>query len=234
MGNSIPTMTASPVIELTDVSKTYYLGDEPVYALKNLTLTIKEQEYLGIVGSSGCGKSTLMYLMGLLETPTSGRLILNQRDVSRLPDDQLSRVRNQTVGFIFQAFNLINKYTVLENVLLPARYCKIKLDFNPQQRALELLEKFGISHRQRFFPNKISGGEQQRTAIARALIMHPKIILADEPTGNLDTKNGDEIMNLLESLGREFGTTIVVVTHEPDVARRTHRQIHMRDGQIIT
>lgn len=172
-------------------------------------------------------------LLASLETPSSGIIILDGHKIHQLSDQELSRLRNRYVGFVFQSFNLINKFTVLENIILPAKYSKVKLDFDPHKRALELLEKFGILDRKHFFPNKISGGEQQRVAIARALIMHPKIILADEPTGNLDSKTGIEILKILEGLNQELDTTVIIVTHEKEVARRTRRQIHMQDGQII-
>jgi putative ABC transport system ATP-binding protein len=220
------------MIRLENVFKTYLLGEEQVHAVENVSLTIKEKEYVSILGSSGSGKSTLMYLIGLLEKPTSGKIVLDGKDVSKLADNSLSTFRNHHIGFVFQSFNLINRFTVLENVLLPVKYAKERLSYNPQERALELLKKFGIHKRRNFFPNKISGGQQQRVAIARALIMKPKIILADEPTGNLDTKTGDEILDLLESLNKEMGVTVVLVTHEKDVAERTKRRIYMRDGQI--
>src|SRR3990172_2362156 len=206
------------MIELHHVSKTYYLGDTRVKAVDDISLTIKDKELVGILGASGSGKSTLMYLVGLVETPTHGQIILDGPDVSRLSDQQLSAIRNQTVGFVFQQFNLLNKFTVLENVMLPVKYSQTSLDFNPKIRAEELLTKFGIYDRRHFYPNKISGGQQQRVAIARALMMNPKIILADEPTGNLDTKTGDEILDIMESLNKSFGVTVVLVTHEKDVA----------------
>lgn len=223
---------SSPVIKLEKVFKTYYLGDEPIKVIRNVSLKFFQKEYVSILGSSGSGKSTLMYLIGLLETPTKGQIILNQKDISKLSDDQLSVIRNQSIGFVFQQFNLINKFTVLENVLLPTKYCKTKLNFNPQKRALNLLDKFGILNRKDFFPNKISGGQQQRVAIARALIMNPKIILADEPTGNLDSKTGPEILDLIESLHKEFDSTIVMVTHEKAIAKRAQRRIYIKDGQV--
>jgi len=221
------------MIKLSNVCKTYFLGEEKVPAICNINLNIKEKEYVGILGSSGSGKSTLMYLIGLLETPTEGKVILDEKDVSKLSDDKLSHLRNMYIGFVFQSFNLINKYTILENTLLPTKYLKEKLNFDPEKRAEELLKKFGIWERRNFFPNKISGGQQQRAAMARALIMNPKIVLADEPTGNLDSKTGNEIMNLLESLNKDFGVTLIVVTHEPDIAKRTKRQIYMKDGKIV-
>ena len=174
------------MIKLVNVCKSYFLGDEEVKAVCNINLEIKDKDYIGILGTSGSGKSTLMYLIGLLEQPTSGKVILEGKDVSKLSDTDLSKIRNKTVGFVFQQFNLINRFTVLENVLLPTKYSKRDLDFDPIKRADELLTHFGIFDRRNFFPNKISGGQQQRVAIARALIMKPKVILADEPTGNLD------------------------------------------------
>lgn len=221
------------MIKLQNVCKSYFLGEEEVRAVDKISLEVKQKEFISILGSSGSGKSTLMYLIGLLEHPTSGRVFLDERDVSKLSDEELSRIRNQHVGFVFQQFNLINKFTVFENVLLPTRYSKNNLDFNPLTRAEELLNKLGITHRRDFFPNKISGGEQQRVAIARALMMKPKIILADEPTGNLDSKTGDEILDILEDLNKGLGVTLVIVTHEKPVAERTKRKIYIRDGQLV-
>lgn len=221
------------MIKLQDVSKSYFLGDEEVKAVCHVSFDIKAKEYISILGSSGSGKSTLMYLIGLLEQPSMGKIYLEKKDVSKLSDDELSKIRNHYVGFVFQQFNLINKFTVIENVMLPTKYSKDKIDFIPVKRAEELLKKLGISHRRDFFPNKISGGEQQRVAIARSLMMKPKIILADEPTGNLDTKTGDEILDVMEELNKDLGVTVVLVTHEKAVANRTKRQIYIRDGQIV-
>ena len=161
------------MIKLTNVSKTYYLGEEEVKAVDNVSLEIKKGEYVSVLGPSGCGKSTLMYNIGLLDIPTSGKTSIDGQDVSKLTDDQLSKLRNQKIGFVFQSFNLINKFTALENVLLPTKYTKTKLDFNPEKRAEKLLKQFGIWDRRNFFPNKISGGQQQRVAVARSLIMKP-------------------------------------------------------------
>lgn len=220
------------MIQLHHVSKTYWLGDTRVRAVDDISLTIKDKELVGILGASGSGKSTLMYLLGLLETPSRGRITLDGADVSRLNDRQLSASRNRTIGFVFQQFNLLNKFTVLENVLLPVKYYRGRTDFNPRVRAKELLVKFGIYERRHFFPNKISGGQQQRVAIARALILNPKIVLADEPTGNIDTKTGKSILELLKNLNREFNTTVIIVTHDPAVAKITHRQIYIQDGRL--
>ena len=221
------------MIKLENVSKSYFLGDEEVKAVKDISLTIWEKEFIGIMGSSGSGKSTLMHIIGLLETPTGGKVILEGKDVSKLTDDELSKIRNKTVGFVFQSFNLINRFTVMENVLLPAKYSKNGIDFDAEKKAEELLKRFGIHERRDFFPNKISGGQQQRVAMARALIMSPKIILADEPTGNLDSKTGDEIIKILGSLNKDFGVTVILVTHEHDIAAATKRQIYIKDGEIV-
>lgn len=221
------------MIKLQKVSKTYELGEENVGAVKDVSLEIKEKEFVGIMGTSGSGKSTLMHIIGLLEKPTKGKIIINGMDVSELSDDELSKIRNKSIGFVFQSFNLISKFTVLENVLLPTRYSKEPLKYDAVKKAEDLLKKFGIYERKDFFPNKISGGQQQRVAIARALIMDPKIILADEPTGNLDSKTGDEILDILSNLNKEFGVTVILVTHEHDIAAKTKRQIFIRDGMLV-
>ena len=222
-----------PIIELSKVSKTYYLGETKVKAVDNVSLKIMPNEYLSIFGSSGSGKSTLMYLIGLLESATFGKIYLNGQDISRMSDDKLSSLRNQTIGFVFQSFNLLNKLTVLENVMLPAAYLKSKANFDVKAKTMDLLNRFGLKDRQNFYPNKISGGQQQRVAIARALILNPKIILADEPTGNLDSRTGPEILKLIEDLRREFKTTIVMVTHEKDIAKRAQKRVYIKDGRVV-
>lgn len=225
-------MTSS-IISLKDVSKIYKVGGDTIFtALKTINLDIHEGEYAAIVGPSGSGKSTLMHIIGLLDKPTSGQVVIGGRDISKLNDDDTSTLRSEFVGFVFQQFNLINKLTVQENILLPIGYARKKLSFDPVQRAQYLMDRFGILSKKDSFPNRISGGQQQRVAIARALIMNPKLILADEPTGNLDTKTGDEIMKLFEELNKE-GITILLVTHEPDIAERTNRQIKIKDGEVV-
>ena len=221
------------MIKLIDVEKDYEIGEDTAKVLKKINLTIKDGEFASIVGPSGCGKSTMMHILGLLDKPTSGKVLLDDKDVSKLGDDSLSEFRNRYVGFIFQQFNLINKLSVIENVVLPALYSKSKIDFDPYQRAEELLQRFGIIERRDYRPNKISGGQQQRVAIARALIMKPKLILADEPTGNLDSKSGAEILKLLEKLNKDLKVTILIVTHDKEIAAEARRQIKMKDGEII-
>lgn len=222
------------MIRLLDIGKEYKIDNETVFtALKNISLTITRGEFVAIMGPSGSGKSTLMHILGLLDKPTRGRLLIEEKDVSKFNDDQLSTLRNEFIGFVFQQFNLISKLTVLENIILPTIYARKKLDFNPKEKAIYLIKKFGLSGKENSYPNRISGGQQQRVAIARALIMGPKLILADEPTGNLDTKTGKEIMSLFEKLNQEEKLTVVVVTHEANIASYAKRIIKIQDGKIV-
>lgn len=222
------------MIKLSHISKEYKLSGESFFALKDVSFEVKEQEFLAILGPSGSGKSTVMHIMGLLDNPTAGTITINGKDVSKYTDDELSLARNKLIGFVFQQFNLINKLSILENILLPTIYTRNQLSFEPKQRAMELIEKFGLLGKEHSFPNKISGGQQQRVAIARALIMNPKLVLADEPTGNLDTKTGNAILDLLGKLNKDEGVTVVIITHEPDVANRCKRKLYIRDGHLFT
>jgi putative ABC transport system ATP-binding protein len=222
------------MIELVNVCKDYIVGNEKIRILSGISLKVKEKEFVSIMGSSGSGKSTLMHIMGFLDNPTSGNILLDGKDVSELSDDELSKVRSEYVGFVFQQFNLINNLTVLENILLPTIYNRgNKKGIDYRKKAIELMTRFGIAERMNYFPNKISGGQQQRVAIARALIMGPKVIFADEPTGNLDSKNGAEIIRLLAELNKDFGVTIVLVTHEKEIGQIAKRQLFIRDGSLV-
>jgi putative ABC transport system ATP-binding protein len=218
------------VIQAENLTKVYKMGDLEVHALNGLSLKIARGEIIAIMGPSGSGKSTLMNIIGCLDRPTAGEYILDGEPVARLSDDQLATIRNRKVGFVFQSFNLLSRATALANVELPLRYSGVQND--RREKATAALEAVGLADRMHHRPNELSGGQQQRVAIARALVNDPAIILADEPTGNLDTKSGHEIMDLLLNLNREHGTTLIIVTHAPDIAAQCKRAIRIRDGCV--
>jgi putative ABC transport system ATP-binding protein len=218
------------VIKLVDIKRNFKVGSEVVKALQGLSLTIHKNEFVALMGPSGSGKSTLMNLLGCLDTPSSGQYILNGKDVSKLVDNNLAEIRNKEIGFVFQTFNLLPRSTALENVMLPLIYAGFN-KVQRLQRAEEVLEQVNLSDRVKHKPNELSGGQRQRVAIARALVNHPSIILADEPTGNLDSKTSIEIMGVLEVI-HKAGNTIIVVTHEEDIARHAHRIIRLIDGKV--
>ncbi|MGC9357910.1 MAG: ABC transporter ATP-binding protein [Anaerolineae bacterium] len=219
------------VIEIQDVTKVYEMGTQEVHALRGVSLDVKRGEALAIMGPSGSGKSTLMNILGCLDQPTSGIYYLDGDDVSRLDDDELAAIRNRRVGFVFQTFNLLARTTAWENVQLPLVYAGVGVR-ERRERAREVLESVGLGERLDHMPNELSGGQQQRVAIARALINRPSIILADEPTGNLDSKSGKEVMAILESLNREQGITIILVTHDPRLTQYVGRVLRLLDGKI--
>jgi len=218
------------IITVKNLKKTYVMGVEEVHALQDITVDISKNEYVALMGPSGSGKSTLMNLLGCLDTPTLGNYFLNGTDVSEMTDSELAEVRNKEIGFVFQTFNLLPRLTSLDNVALPLVYAGIG-NASRKEKATKALEAVGLGDRMGHRPNELSGGQRQRVAIARALVNDPAIILADEPTGNLDTKTSIEIMEIFEKL-HEQGNTIIIVTHEPDIAEHAHRIIRLRDGLV--
>ena len=220
------------LIEIRDITKVYQMGEVQVHALRGVTMEVKEGESVAIMGASGSGKSTLMNVIGCLDQPTSGTYVLEGKDVSRLSDNQLADIRGRKIGFVFQTFNLLARTSALGNVMLPLIYVGAGRA-ERRRRSLRALEAVGLGDRTRHAPNELSGGQQQRVAIARALVNDPAILLADEPTGNLDSKSGSEVMALLQALNRERGITIVLVTHDPMIARYTDRIVHLHDGRIV-
>jgi putative ABC transport system ATP-binding protein len=224
---------SGPVIEIRDITKVYQMGDVEVHALRGVDLEVCQGEMISIMGPSGSGKSTLMNVIGCLDQPTSGSYLLAGEDVSRLRDDQLADVRSRRLGFVFQSFNLLARTDALTNVELPLIYSGVR-GSERRARAKAALESVGLGDRLHHRPNELSGGQQQRVAIARALVNSPSIILADEPTGNLDSKAGAEVMGIFQRLNVEQGITIVLVTHEPDIAEHTRRNVHLYDGKIVS
>jgi len=225
-------MSQDVILSLKNVSKTYQVGDQKIYALKNITFDIHKGDFISIVGKSGSGKSTLMHIIGLLDTPSTGTVVLNGKNVSKHEEKYLARVRNEEIGFVFQAFNLLSRATALENVILPLSYSKMaKKDW--EKRAKDMLSLVDLTERMNNKSNELSGGQKQRVAIARALVNDPAIILADEPTGNLDSKTGQEIIKKFIELNK-LGKTIILVTHDPDVAKVANEIFTIKDGEIVS
>ncbi|HKD42742.1 MAG TPA: ABC transporter ATP-binding protein [Myxococcaceae bacterium] len=222
---------STPLIQIDGVAKVYQMGDVEVRALRGVTLKVQQGEFVAIMGASGSGKSTLMNIIGCLDRPTKGRYLLEGHEVSNLSRDELARIRNRTIGFVFQSFNLLSRTTALENVELPLVYAGLSRR-ERHKRAAEALERVGLGDRIEHHPNQLSGGQQQRVAIARALVSQPKLILGDEPTGNLDSRTSVEVMSLLQDLGRS-GITVLLVTHEADIARYASRAITVKDGLVL-
>jgi ABC-type lipoprotein export system ATPase subunit len=222
------------LIELKDVHKTYYMGNIDVPVLKGITLAIRKGEFVALMGASGSGKSTLMNILGCLDHATSGEYWFEGREISKLSADQRAFLRNHKIGFVFQNFNLLPRTSALDNVIMPLSYTKEVLsDRDARQRAVDMLNLVGLGDRMHHEPSELSGGEQQRVAIARALINNPSVVFADEPTGNLDSKTSEEVLKTLQKLNSEAGITIIVVTHDPNVARHAQRKIHIQDGLIV-
>ena len=220
------------IIQLENIQKSYYLGKQELKVLKGISLEVFKKEYVALMGPSGSGKSTLMNILGCLDSPTAGKYILNGKDVSQMEDDDLADVRNKEIGFVFQQFNLLPRLTAAENVALPLIYNGTSKKIRTEL-ALEMLDRVGLADRSHHKPNELSGGQNQRVAIARALVNNPSIILADEPTGNLDSKTSSEIMHIFDKIQRE-GNTVILVTHEEDIAEHAHRIVRLKDGIIET
>lgn len=227
----VPEITARPVIELDHIHKTYTMGDVEVHALRGISLTIREGEFVAIMGTSGSGKSTMMNIIGCLDRPTKGSYILDGQDVSEMSKDERADIRNKKLGFVFQGFNLLSRTSALENVELPMLYAGVETA-QRQRRAAEALAAVGLVGRERNHPNQLSGGQQQRVAVARSLVNNPALILADEPTGNLDSRTSVEVMEIFQRLNRERGITLILVTHEQDIAQYASRIVVFKDGKI--
>src|SRR5438876_3289461 len=223
---------SKPLIHLQDVTKVFLTDEVETHALSGIHLDIRDGEYVSIAGPSGCGKSTLLSILGLLDTPSGGSYALKGSEVANLSFPERARIRNREIGFIFQSFNLIGDLTVYENVELPLTYRQRMPSIDRKKRVMESLERVGMAHRIRHYPSQLSGGQQQRVAVARALAGHPSILLADEPTGNLDSRNGEAVMELLQNLHGE-GATICMVTHDPRFAKHAQREVHLFDGKVV-